>query len=385
MPYWRLSAVYFCYFAVVGALSPYWGLYLEDLGYQPADIGLLSAIPMLTKLAAPNIWGALADYSGRRLRVIRLGAAGACICFLGILIRQDYVWLIAVTIAYSFFWNAILAQFEVVTLSYLDAEPHSYSRVRLWGSVGFIVTVVVLGYMLEVVSIRHLPLVIFIFLTGILLSAISLPSDQPVIHQRGVGRFLEIIKEGHVLWFFAVMALLQLSHGVYYTFYSIYLESFGYSRTFIGVLWAIGVIAEILIFLRMPQLFKWFSILRLLQVSLLLTAIRWWVIGWFPQSVLFITLIQILHAFSFGVAHAIAIEFVRTRFSESAQSQGQAFYSAVCFGGGNALGAYISGLLWQEQPLWAFAFAVFAVLMGFVFSLLFIPAQAFAKTICVGD
>ncbi|WP_246439424.1 MFS transporter [Teredinibacter franksiae] len=81
MPYWRLSAVYFCYFAVVGALSPYWGLYLADLGYRPIDIGLISAIPMLTKLAAPNIWGVLADSSGRRLLIIQLGALGACVFF----------------------------------------------------------------------------------------------------------------------------------------------------------------------------------------------------------------------------------------------------------------------------------------------------------------
>ncbi|WP_185236245.1 MFS transporter [Teredinibacter franksiae] len=376
MPYWRLSAVYFCYFAVVGALSPYWGLYLADLGYRPIDIGLISAIPMLTKLAAPNIWGVLADSSGRRLLIIQLGALGACVFFAGLFLRQDFYWLITVTIVYSFFWNAILAQFEVVTLSYLEDDPHRYSRVRVWGSVGFIVTVLVLGYLLEIISIRHLPVFIFIFLFGILLSAISLPSDKTRVKVRGAGAFVKVLCSPGVLLFFIVMALLQVSHGVYYTFYSIYLEGFGYTRSLIGALWALGVVAEILIFIKMPALFARFTLHRLLQFTLLLTAARWWVIGWFPESAILMTGIQLLHAFSFGVAHAIAIEFVRIKFAGKGQSQGQAFYSAICFGGGNAIGAYVCGFLWQGNPLWAFGFSIASVLLASLLLAIFIAPSS---------
>jgi len=364
MPYWRLSAVYFCYFAVVGVISPYWGIYLEALGYAPAQIGLLSAIPMLTKLAAPNIWGALADVSGRRLQIIRLGAAGACVCFAGIFLRQDYLWLIIVSLSFSFFWNAILAQFEVVTLGYLKESPHRYSRIRLWGSVGFIATVVALGYLFELVDIRFLPVVIFFFLSGIFFSVMTLPSENRARNKNTGNAFISLLRQPRVWRFFLVLALLQLSHGVYYTFYSIYLESFGYSRGFIGVLWAIGVIAEIVVFLRMPELLHRFSLLGLLQLSLVLTALRWFVIGWFPTIVLLIVGIQLIHAFSFGVSHAVAIEFVRREFGERGQGQGQAFYSALCFGGGNAAGAYISGILWEVEPLWAFGFSVIAILIA---------------------
>ncbi|WP_045859272.1 MFS transporter [Teredinibacter purpureus] len=377
MPYWRLSAVYFCYFAVVGALSPYWGLYLDDLGYKPAEIGLLSAIPMLTKLAAPNIWGALADICGRRLFIIRLGAAGACICFAGIFFSQNYFWLIVVIFAYSFFWNAILAQFEVVTLNYLTDEPHRYSRIRVWGSIGFIVTVVVLGYVLGYVSVRYLPLVIFFFLTGIFLGAVSLPNERDAHTQQCMGDFIRIVKQPVVIWFMLAMTLLQVSHGVYYTFYSLYLEDFHYSRSFIGILWAIGVIAEIVVFLKIPQLFRQFSIAKLLQFSLLVTAIRWAVIGLYPNAVLLITGIQLLHAFSFGVTHAIAIEFVRVHFGLGSQSQGQAFYSAVCFGAGNAIGAYASGLMWEVEPLWAFGFAVLSAFIAYLIALFYLPEKSF--------
>jgi len=376
MPYWRLSAVYFCYFAVVGTLSPYWGLYLESLGYGPSSIGLISAIPMLTKLAAPNIWGALADYTGRRMRIIHIGALGACVCFAGIFFSQQFLWLAMVTAAYSFFWNAILAQFEVVTLSHLADRPHKYSRVRLWGSVGFVVAVVALGYLLERVNISYLPIVILLFLVGILVSGISLPALPESIKHQQQGGFLSVLRQPVVIAFFIVMTLLQVSHGVYYTFYSIFLENHGYTRGFIGILWAIGVVAEILIFLRMPQLLARFGSAFLLNLTLLLTALRWAVIGFFPQNVWLVTFVQLIHAFSFGVAHAIAIEFVRERFGVQSQGQGQAFYSALCFGGGNAIGAYVSGLFWESSELAAFVFSVLAVLVALGISGLMLTREA---------
>lgn len=379
MPYWRLSAVYFCYFAVVGVMSPYWGLYLEALDFRPSEIGLLSAIPMVTKLAAPNIWGALADASGRRLAIIRFGALGACLCFMGIFFSQQYLWLIAVTVSFSFFWNAILAQFEVVTLSHLGDQAHQYSRIRVWGSVGFIVTVVILGWVFEMISVRYLPVVLFLFLVGILISALALPAESTRTRSGESTGFLRQLLRPRIIWFFTVFTFLQIGHGVYYTFYSIYLESFDYSRTAIGLLWALGVLAEIYIFMKMPALFQRYSLAGMLQLSLLLTAVRWFLTGWFPEYPLIVTLVQLIHALSFGVTHAVAIEYVRLAFGRRAQGQGQAFYSAICFGGGNAVGAYVSGLLWEPNPLWAFGFAVAVTLVALVMAMVFLPAKHFSR------
>ncbi|SMF64337.1 MFS transporter, PPP family, 3-phenylpropionic acid transporter [Alteromonadaceae bacterium Bs31] len=368
MPYWRLSAVYFCYFAVVGAISPYWGLYLDATGYSPTQIGVLSAIPMLTKLLAPNIWGAWADATGQRLNIIRLGAAGACLCFAAIFVGQGYIWLIVVLLSFSFFWNAILAQFEVVTLNHLASQPQRYSRIRVWGSVGFILTVVLLGYLFELIDIRLLPLIIFIFLCGIFFSTLSLPEEEQKSQRPVKGSFLALLLNRNVFLFFFILTLLQVSHGVYYTFYSIYMESYGYSRTLIGLFWAIGVVAEIVIFIWMPAILQRFSLLLLLQASLFLTALRWAAIACYPELWGLMITVQLLHAFGFGVSHAVAIEFVRRQFGSSAQGQGQAFYSAVCFGAGSAVGALCSGLLWELKPSWAFVFSIGVVVIALLIS-----------------
>ncbi len=145
MPYWRLSSFYFFYFAALGALVPYWGLYLKVLGFDAVAIGSLMAIPMATKFLAPYLWGWLGDHLGQRMRIVRIGSLVTALIFVGVFWVRDF-WPLALTMAlFSFFWNAVLPQFEVVAFNYLGAEAPKYARLRVWGSVGFIATVGALG------------------------------------------------------------------------------------------------------------------------------------------------------------------------------------------------------------------------------------------------
>lgn len=174
IPYWRLSGFYFFYFAVVGTLIPFWGIYLKSLGYSSQDVGIISAIILATRIIAPNFWGWLADHTQQRLRIIRLGSLAASIIFAGILLDQRYWWLVLVVSCYTFFWHAVLPQFEVITLGYLGNNHHRYSQIRLWGSLGFMAAVVGLGLVFDVLPIRFLPLFILTFLILIWLSSLSL-------------------------------------------------------------------------------------------------------------------------------------------------------------------------------------------------------------------
>lgn len=375
MPYWRLSGVYFSYFAVVGALSPYWSLYLQELNFSAHQIGILAAVPMLTKLLAPNLWSWFADYTGRRLTVIRYGSFGACLFFTGLLFLYDYFSLILLLALYGIFWNAVLPQFEAITLTYLQDKAKQYSKIRVWGSIGFIVTVLCLGVFFEYFSIMWLPHFILLFLVGIFAFACLLPREK---RQEGPSRmadFLRIVVRKHVLIFYIVLFFLQFSHGVYYVFYSIYLESYGYSKSLIGVLWTVGVISEIYIFIKMPDIFSRFSRFQLLSYSLFLTALRWCLMAGFASSVPIIIFAQLLHAFSFGVMHAIAIDFIKSTFGESSHGQAQALYAAVTFGGGASLGAFISGLIWQFSPQLTFLLAAAAAFFSWLLAIVFLKSR----------
>jgi PPP family 3-phenylpropionic acid transporter len=347
LPYWRLSGFYFCYFATLGAFLPFWSLYLKQIGFSAAEIGELTGMLLATKIIAPYLWSWLADRTGRCLRLIRLTLLFALLIFCGFLYRHDYLWVAAVTVGFSFFWNATLPQFEAATLMHLRTEPQRYSRVRLWGSVGFIAAVLGIGRFLDDFNIEYLPWIIASLLLSNWLMALITP--EALVHHDGqpVDSLLKLIFKPELLAFFGVYLLLQVAHGPYYVFYSVYLQQYQYSATLTGLLWALGVWAEILIFFWMKGLLNIISLRGLLLVSLALSMLRWLMIAYGAKWLTVIVLAQLLHAASFGVAHVVAIQLLHRYFGSHHQSKGQALYSSISFGLGGMIGSFYSGYFWD--------------------------------------
>lgn len=369
VPYWRLSGFYFFYFASIGALIPYWSLYLKSLGFDVRDIGTLMALVMATKIVSPNIWGWVADRNGSRMRVVRLGCLLGALTFAGVFLGDSYGWLAIIMMVFSFFWNATLPQFEATTLNYLGKDSHRYSAIRLWGSIGFIVTVAALGPLLDIQGIHLLPVVLLALFIGLWLSSLTVPERASAHLSMDHEPLRKVLLRPDVVALLVVCFLLQASHGPYYTFYSIYMEDSGYSRSLIGQLWALGVVAEVGVFLVMYRLVPRFGLRRLLLASLLLTALRWILIGQFPAEMAIVLFAQGLHAASFGIYHAVAIQLIHRSFRGRHQGKGQALYSSISFGAGGAVGSYLSG--WGWDALGAentYYFAAFVAMLAFLIS-----------------
>jgi PPP family 3-phenylpropionic acid transporter len=349
VPYWRLSGFYFFYFASLGILVPYWSLYLKHLGFTPLQIGELMAVLMATKIISPNIWGWIADHTGHRMWIVRIGSLLALLTFIGIFFVEGYWGVALVMLLFSFFWNAALPQFEANTLSFLGKDHHKYSEIRIWGSIGFIVAVAALGLVLEGSSAVILPsilLMIFVTIWGV---SLSVPEVVLPAHHETQGSILKVLRRPEVVALLTVCFLMQASHGPYYTFYTIYMEGYGYSRTLIGQLWALGVIAEVGIFLVMNRMVKSLGLKRLLMAAFALTALRWGMIGALPENFAMVLFAQLFHAASFGIFHAVAITYFHHFFTGRHHGRGQALYSSISFGGGGALGAFYSGYTWDAM------------------------------------
>jgi len=368
IPYWRLSGFYGFYYCIVGALIPFLSLYLQSLNYSAEEIGYIFAIFMLTKVIAPNLWSLLGDHLGKRLFMIRFGCLCAFISFAAVFVDTRFQWLAWVVGVYTFFWNAVLPQFEALALDHLGGRPERYSQIRVWGSLGFVVVAIILGYVFDQISIAYLPHLVLAFTLLMFVSSLSVGEapHREVVHN--TSGFRQILKRPSVFYFLLACFLLQVSHGPYYTFYSVYLESYSYSRAAIGWLWALGAIAEIGIFLIMHRLLPKFGLATLFLASLAITTLRWFLLACFPDSMALIIFIQLLHAFSFGVTHAVAIEVIRQNFSGRHQGQGQALYLAVSFGAGGAVGALAAGQMWDASPVLTFAFAAIAAALALVFA-----------------
>jgi len=369
-PYWRLSGFYFFYFASLGVLVPYWGLYLQWEGFSAQEIGELTAILLATRIVAPNIWGWIADHRGQRMSIVRLASFVGAIAFSAILFGNSYLWISGVLFIFSFFWNASLPQFEATTLQHLGEHSHHYSKIRLWGSVGFIVTVAGLGLLLEYFDASIVPYFMLLSLVAIWLVSLTVPESSSRHLSLEHQPLLTILKRPEVIAFLSICVLVQISHGPYYTFYTIYLEQYGYSRSLIGQLWALGVIAEIIVFLFMHRWLPRFGIRLVLLVSLLLSTLRWLIIGFYPESMALLLFAQCLHAASFGSFHAAAITWIHQYFTGKNQGRGQALYSSIGFGAGGAIGSLFSGYFWLSPgPTVTFSLAALATFIAFLIGL----------------
>lgn len=358
IPYGRLSAFYFLYFSTLGSFLPYWGIYLKSLDLDPRQIGELVAVLVGTKVVAPLIWGWIADFSGRGVRVIRVASLCAVMAFVLVFFSSTFEWLLMVTVLFSFFWNATLPQFEAITLSHLGKASHDYSRIRLWGSIGFVVTVLVVGLLLDYFSVSLLPVAITLCLLSIWVASLLVPEApgrHPEGEVHGLGR---ILRRPEIIGFLLVVCLVQVAHGPYYVFYSIYLEDLGYSGAATGALWALGVIAEILLFYFMHLVLARISLHRLLLLSILLGVLRWGLTGCCADSLILLVGAQILHAATFGSTHVAAIHIVHQTFPSPHHGKAQAIYSGLSFGLGGMIGSYVSGWIWSDYtPNGVFYFA----------------------------
>lgn len=365
--YWRLSGYYFFYFAFVGVMSPYWGLYLKSLSFTALEIGILMSLLQVMRVFAPNLWGWLADHLGRRVAIVQAVALLSLASFVGVFFGQGFWWLFAVMACMSFFWSASLPLVEATTLSHLGEGTARYGHIRLWGSVGFIVAVVGLGYALDVLPVRWLPWAVAVMMLGIALFARVIPEAAVTPHDNDHLPVWHVLRRPEVLAFIAGGFLMAAAHGAYYTFYSIYLVDHGYSKGTVGWLWALGVLCEIGVFVWMPRLFKAFSLRHILLASYALAVLRFLMIGWVVDSLPLMLLAQTLHAATFGSHHAAAVAVVHKFFRGRHQSRGQAIYNSISFGGGGTLGGLYSGYTWDTLgPAWTFTLAAACALAAFV-------------------
>jgi len=362
----RLSGFYFFYYATVGAFMPYWSPYLEARGFSAAQMGIAYALMGLTRSIMPIAWGWWADTTGRRIAMIRWAVLVSLALFLCIPFSDSIVGIGFFMLAYSIFWHALLSQFEVIALSHLAPSGGDYSRVRLWGSVGFVAAVLGLGPILDAAGILPLPWLVAAMFAAMALSAWLVPEvPAPAQAVAESVPILDVLRRPWVKALLVACLLSQLSFAPYYNFFTLFLERHEYARGTAGFLWALAVIAEIGLFLVMGRLISAVGARRLMLVVLAGTALRWVLTALLVDSLALLMLLQISHALTFGAYHALAVYYVQQYFPGSMQGRGQAFYNAAAYGLGGSIGSLASGYVWEHvSPEAVFVGAGLAALAG---------------------
>jgi PPP family 3-phenylpropionic acid transporter len=365
LPYWRLSGFYFFHFAFIGAFAPYWSLYLKSLSFNALQIGVLMSLLHVTRIFAPTAWGYLADHTGKRMLIVQLAAITGLVSYCGVFFGESFLWMFAVMMLMSFFWSASLPLIEATTLSHLGKSTARYGSIRSWGSLGFVLAVIGIGYLLDATEIALLLWVVLGFKLGIVIFSWRIPEAEIASHSTDALSVQQIFKQPGVLAFFSACLLMAFAHGPYYTFYSIYLVDHGYSKGAIGWLWAIGVICEIGVFFLMSRVMHRFSLKQILAFSFTCAVARFLMIGWGVEWPTVMLMAQILHAATYGAHHIAAMMAVHYFFRGRHQAKGQAFYTSFTFGVGGTLGGVFSGYAWEWLgPGFTFSMSAAAALVG---------------------
>ena len=355
LPYWRLSAYYFFYFAFVGAFSPYFTLYLQSIALSATDIAILMSLMQVMRMVAPNVWGWLAEHTGRRLFIIRLSALASLAGFGVFFLTTRFDGLFVAMASMAFFWSAALPLVESLTFAHLGAGASRYGSIRVWGSVGFIAAVLGIGYVLDFLPLDATLWMTALVLAGIVLCALALPEAAAQRFPRPGASLRETLHRPEVRALLGACFFMSAAHGALYVFYSIYLVDHGYDTAFVGWMWTLGVLAEIVVFMLMPRLMRVFSMRAILVFAFGCAVLRFVLIGWGVGSLGVLVFAQLLHGATFGAYHAAAIAAVNLWFPGRLQSRGQALYGSLSFGAGGMLGGLLSGFAWETiGPAWTF-------------------------------
>jgi len=360
----RLAGFYFLFFAYSAAYVAYLPLYLAGRGLDAGEIAVVLALPQLARIFAPAAWGVLADRYGARRAIVAASCAAMALCFAALPFApgaRAIGWLIALTGVFS---AGALPLVEAMTLA-APGGLARYGPIRLWGSVGFIVVLLAGGAWVEAVPLATLPPALAAIALAALASAWTLPAGAR--HPAGRTVWIEISPGARAI--LGGGFCMAAAHGALYAFYTLQLQREGYGGVAIGMMWTIGVVAEIAVFAWLPALLRRQALSAILLFSFGCAVARFLVIGWLPSAMWLMIGAQILHAATFGSFHAASVAAIHRVFPEHAQGRGQALFSSVAYGAGGAAGALLAGWGWEEGgPRLAFSLASAVALAGAYFA-----------------
>ena len=363
----NFALFFFAYYGYVGVFSPYASLYFADRGLSVTQIGILMSLMQVMRIFGPNVWGWVADQSRRRVLVLRLTSVAAALTFCGMFVGQSFMFFFALMVTVNLFTSAQGPISEALMLSSMRGDLTHYGRVRLWGSVGFIVLVTLSGYALDWQGIELMPWIALLMLVMVTSVTFSLHEEPATQHAQPSNSVRELLSRKSVLSFFASTFLMIAAHSSLYVYYSLYLSDMGYSKSVIGLMWSLGVIAEILFFFYQAPLFRRFGVRKLMLFSLAIAVIRFLMIGWGAQSLAVLLVAQVLHAATFGVHHSASVATLQRWFAGPLQARGQALYISISYGLGGTVGGLLLSACWDAfGARWVYVLAAIMSLLGLI-------------------
>jgi MFS transporter, PPP family, 3-phenylpropionic acid transporter len=349
------GAVGFTYFAGIGLFNLYAPLWYQSLGWSTLAIGALASMQAWTRVLAPYAWSWSGDHwerGARRPTLMRVAAAAVLLAACGLLFARSY-WAVAAIVVAMFLANGGIVPLSEAALSQRLATAHGldvarYGRVRVWGSVGFIVSATTSGALLQWAGIEAMPAFVVAVSVALLAAAWRVPLDgtaavaTPAAAAHGVWA---VLRRPTVAWFFAGVFLTVLAHTSLYVFFSLYMADLGYGKSAIGLLWAVSVGVEIMFFWTQGRWFARWNAQAWLIAAAAASVLRFAAMAAFAGTAVVLVLAQMLHAVTFAAQHAACIALIDRHFHGALRGRGQALYTTLGYGASGVLGGVLGGAI----------------------------------------
>jgi PPP family 3-phenylpropionic acid transporter len=341
----NISVQYFIYFSILGVFLPYFNLYCHKIGFSSFEIGAIASLKTFSTIIFPLVWGFLADRFSIRKKIFIIVNLLSSLLWALFFFTADFYPMMAVMFFYSLFHAPIVSFLEAFTVDILGKNKNNYGKIRLWGSIGFVLSVFAAGYISDKLGIFS---IIYMIFAGSLIHfflSLKIPeSEKERIRTKNFDLSF-IFKPGTLFFLFASILMLG-SHSPYYAFFSIYLSDLGLANTFIGISWAVAVFAEIVMMHQSGSIFKRITPGRVLVFSMFAAAGRWLVLFCFESGGV-ILVSQVLHCFSYATFHMASILYIDELTPEGRKTTGQALNNALTYGLGLMAGNLLSGYFYD--------------------------------------
>jgi PPP family 3-phenylpropionic acid transporter len=347
LPFAAVSATYFAH---IGFFNPYLPLWLKEMGFGLLAISVLTSLQAATRLFAPYGWGWLSDHTGERVKLLRYGATAALVAACFLFFDLTPVWLGVVLLVMFTHTSAMMPMSEAAMAHLVSQggafDAKRYGRVRLFGSLGFLVTVFAAGAWFEGFGMQHFPAWTVLSLLAVTVSVWLLPDLKeavPALHARV--QLGPVLRQRPVQWFFVAAFFHVLSHIGIYVFFSLFLDALGFSKILIGFLWAVSVVVEVLWFFTQSQWIPKLPLTAWLLVCSAAMLLRMGLTAQWAQFLWVLLFAQALHALTFAAHHTVCIALLSHHFPGRLRGRGQALYTVVAYGFPGVIGGLLGGLL----------------------------------------
>jgi PPP family 3-phenylpropionic acid transporter len=366
----KLGLFYAAYFFFGGVQLPFFPLWLEARELDPRSIGMVIAVPMLVRIVATPLITQQADRHQALKSTLVLASIAATVAMtvLGLVQGAAAILLTFAIAAVAF--SPVLSVTDAYALSGLSTRSRAYGPVRLWGSVAFIAGNVGAGYFLEWVAPGHLIWLIVGSLAVSVLVALALtPLEAPAKAAAGAPRASPkaLLRNPMFLAVALSSGMIQSSHALYYGFSTLQWRAAGLDGTVIGMLWGLGVAAEVALFAVSGRLPKALSPTALLAIGGVGAVVRWSAMAFDPPVVL-LPVLQLLHAGSFAAAHLGMMGFMAKAVPRELAASAQGLV-ATWSGMVNAAATFVSGFVFAATGSLAYLVMAAMALVGLVSAL----------------